>query len=338
MDKNPISAVQGIIKDSAGKEVGRIRAGEYKELAPGKYTVTYIPPPGYKIATTNPQTITLKPGDFKTINFGLKPEDIQKVGASTVFAKAVGPPVRTITAGAVTFSLISNPAAITNRFFRPPQPVVTQSRPLNPRQVNAIRSRLSESSAARFRRCVIENAMNLTGIEIPTRSGVRNDLVNFVIEASGDEFLIGALEVYRRSEELRDVLLECDLSLFQDFAEAEEAVEQTTALPYLGNSRDYYQTGTNLEQPQRAVYVDGNRISVRAKPHPNAHIIGYVSYTTMPIDMAVMATLTPQERHAIAVGQGWYPVLLPNDQRGFVHSHYARLIQLNSVPYTASSF
>ncbi len=359
---DPYSAVQCVIRNDAGQEVGRLREGEKKELPPGKYTVTYIPPRGYKITTTNPKIITLNPGELKILTFDLKPEDIQE---KNIFEKTVESPARTIAVGAVTVSLVSSPTVITtssfiggftsttsfslvsgstaatNSSFQLGRTAITQTRPITTSQVNVIRSRLPSDAAVRFRQCVIQNAINLTeieiDIEIPTRSSIQSDLIDSAVEASEDEFLIEAWKVYRRSEALQNVIRKCDLSLFQELEEAEEAIGQTT-LPYLGDSRNHYQAFAYVEQPQQAVYVDGSRISVREQPHPDASVVGYVSYATMPINMAVMATLTPQERYAIAVGQGWYPVLLPNDQRGFVHSHYARLIQLNSVPYTTSSF
>lgn len=75
------------------------------------------------------------------------------------------------------------------------------------------------------------------------------------------------------------------------------------------------------------VFIVGEQIKVRREPNDRGRIIGIISYEIVEFDYKGFSKLSAQEQDAIETLYGWMPVILSNNQRGFVRSSYAyRLI------------
>jgi hypothetical protein len=71
------------------------------------------------------------------------------------------------------------------------------------------------------------------------------------------------------------------------------------------------------------VFIVGEQIKVRAEPNDHSRVVGIISYEVVEFDYEGLSKLSAQEQDAIETLYGWMPVILSNDQRGFVRSLYA---------------
>lgn len=177
---------------------------------------------------------------------------------------------------------------------------------------NRYRNRLSPETEKRLRDCLKENIKSLVGV--PGLS----DLVESL--TGEDEYSITETQrqvrlLYKQVQQLRKTITDCDPSLIQELLATDQADEQERFEDQLQN-QSYCGT---------TVIVVGAMVNVRASPSLGSEMIGQVLYgACLQIDVEIFALFSAQERSAAATGTGWYPIILPDGRRGYIHSQYVR--------------
>lgn len=71
------------------------------------------------------------------------------------------------------------------------------------------------------------------------------------------------------------------------------------------------------------VIIVGQDVNVRAQPNQNSPVVGTLSNEAVRYDTEATLDLSEQQRTAMSTLSGWYPVITPSGDRGFVSSRYA---------------
>ncbi len=184
--------------------------------------------------------------------------------------------------------------------------------PRNPNNRNRYRNRLSPEVEKRLRDCLKAKIENLIGV--PELSDLVESLMN-EDESSISETQRQIRLLYKQVQQLYKTISDCDLSLIQELLAADQADEQEQFQDRLQN-RSYCGT---------TVTVVGEMVNVRASPSLEGEVIGQVLYgTCLQIDIEIFAFFSAQDQAAATTGTGWYPIILPDGRRGYIHSRYVR--------------
>ncbi|QYO66949.1 SH3 domain-containing protein [Leptolyngbya sp. 7M] len=175
---------------------------------------------------------------------------------------------------------------------------------------NRYRNRLSPEAEKRLRDCLKENIKNLVGV--PELSDLVESLTN------EDEYSITETQrqvrlLYKQIQQLRKTITDCDPSLIQELLAADQADEQ----------EQFENQIQNQFCCEPTVTVVGEIVNVRASPSLEGEVIGQVLYgTCLGVDTEIFTFFSAQERSAAMIGTGWYPIVLPDGRRGYIHSQY----------------
>jgi hypothetical protein len=198
--------------------------------------------------------------------------------------------------------LISNESA-------PPEQTRPSESPEDPN--DRYKDELSPEVQKKLRACLEKNIKNLIGV--PGLS----DLVELLTK--GDANSINETQrqirlLYKKVQRLREIIEGCAPSLIKELVEADRRDEQANEL-----NQEQRQFGC-----QDSVTIIGKLVNVRAWPSSDSEVVGQVLYgTCLQIDTETFVYLSEEQRQAIVTGQGWYPIVLPDGMRGYIHSRYA---------------
>lgn len=94
-------------------------------------------------------------------------------------------------------------------------------------------------------------------------------------------------------------------------------------------SRDFYQqyppkgNVQGLEYELGTVIVVGDRVNVRSLPSTDSPVIGVLSNEVVKFDRQRFENSKEEQIEAFNPIDGWTPVILPNDKKGYVYNRYA---------------
>ena len=121
---------------------------------------------------------------------------------------------------------------------------------------------------------------------------------------SRSRFQLQIIYSYKRIQELRKTIEECDSTLIREIMAAEERQ-------------------ANQVQSQATLRVVGEVVNIRAEPSLDSEVIRQVSSDTIvQPDTKMLAELSDSQRLAITAGEGWYPIILPDGEKGYISSLY----------------
>lgn len=78
-----------------------------------------------------------------------------------------------------------------------------------------------------------------------------------------------------------------------------------------------------LGDPFADVYIVGEGINVRSQPRLGSPVVDGVSNEVVKVDQAALNAFSQSQLKALQTLAGWYPVITPAGQRGYVSSRYA---------------
>ncbi len=311
--------VRVTLKNEAGKEIASatINApGSHKfyDLPAGKYTVSFIPPDGSKFLSPNPSYRTLS-DEKNTLEETIRLKDISAIGTLSLEGESSGqedfskPALGLITLTAISLILLANLSLVEDFFssFSTTERLQSKRIQFSPesgtrKTDNRYVDELTPEVEAKLKQCLRANLKRLLGI--PSLSDLVESLTNE--ENSKTEFQLQVILLYKRIKELRSTIEDCDPTLIQEIAAAE-------------NRR------TNQGQSQYRVMIVGELVNVRVSPSLEARVIDQLPYgTNVQTDIQTFIYLSDQQRLSIARGKGWYPIILSNERRGYVYSFYIR--------------
>lgn len=313
--------VELTLRDETGKEIDSVNANipgrhEFNDLPPGKYTITCTPPEGIKV-TPNPLSSGPLTGEKNTLIWESNVKNILYLVPPPTPPPTPPPPPEdpppplpalvVLTVASVT--LFGNVALVDDFFLsRITPPWQAQPSPGSPRSPGNRGRRLSPQVEKRLRDCLQKNIESLLGV--PSLTELVESLTEDE-ESLNTEFQVQVRTLYKRVQQLRKTITECDPSLIRELLEADRADEQ--------------EQNQNQIQPQceATAIVIGELVNVRASPSLNSEVIGQVLYgTCVQVDIETFAYFSEQQRLAATTGEGWYPIVLPDGRRGYIYSRY----------------
>ncbi|MGF1521195.1 MAG: SH3 domain-containing protein [Leptolyngbyaceae cyanobacterium] len=317
-----------LLENLSGQEVDRqtisvpingIQEYKFSDVPPGNYQTRIIPPEKYTVKPPNPSQAPWENG----IVYGkveLTQSYIEKAEntPSDVIQKSElsKPPFKLIIISAVSISLLSNFGGAASLFrdilarIRSVEGVKSSTQ----HQSNATQTRLRKTEnyyddafspevEERLRRCVVTAFSELSGI--PRFAGLLAS-ISWEREPEG-EFERQLILLYRSTKKLEVAIQNCDPTL---------APEILTAMERIGVSEE-----------DEVVMVLGDIVNIRSGPSINDAILSQAEYgTVLMIDKQTFSSLTADQRIDIDRNSGWYPIFLPNGERGYIYSLYASRI------------
>jgi hypothetical protein len=174
---------------------------------------------------------------------------------------------------------------------------------------NRYRNKISPEAEEKLRECLKENIKSLVGV--PGLSDLVESLTN-ENESSITETQRQVRLLYNKIQQLRKTITDCDPSLIKELIEADKREEQE-------NKQEQEQF-----RCQDSVTIIGGLVNIRLLPSSNSEVIAQALYgTCLQIDNQAFNYPSEEQRQAIDPCECWYPVILPNGMRGYVHHHYA---------------
>jgi SH3-like domain-containing protein len=120
--------------------------------------------------------------------------------------------------------------------------------------------------------------------------------------------------LYKTVKELYDLINECDPSFIQALLDTED--------PKDSNDQNNKATDSSSPAPN-CVTVIAERVNIRAAPSSDSAIIAQALFgTSFQVDQQSVASLSERQRLAMKMGEDWYPVSLPDGNRGYIFSRY----------------
>lgn len=174
---------------------------------------------------------------------------------------------------------------------------------------NRYRNKISPEAEEKLRECLKENIKSLVGV--PGLSDLVESLTN-ENESSITETQRQVRLLYNKIQQLRKTITDCDPSLIKELIEADKREEQE-------NKQEQEQF-----RCQDSVIIIGGLVNIRLLPSSDSEVIAQALYgTCLQIDNQAFNYPSEEQRQAIDPCECWYPVILPNGMRGYVHHHYA---------------
>lgn len=309
--------VQISLRNSAGEEIDRANfqapgSHTFCDLLPDTYAAHYALPQSFVISP-NPSyhTLTAPQNDLE---IAIRLQDLSSSRASSPQQSTSPSPLKLIISVAVGMTLLSDLSLVKglfsslspNQSIRPQQSQSSSKSPTRETrkqsQTQTNQAALSSKVEARLRWCLQANLENL--LEIPSLSSLIQSLER-EDENSSAQFQTQTILLYKRVQQLRQTIEDCDPTLIQELMAAEDSRMQQ-------------------ELPQVSIRIEAEFVNVRVGPSLGSQVIEQVSLgTVIPLDLKTFAELSRQQRLAIEQRDGWYPVILPNRRRGYVYSRYA---------------
>lgn len=307
MSKHKNQEVTVVLKNSLDNEVDRqnvIPPGSlvFSNLTRGNYKLCFCLLEG--VSTPEPKNIELSfDGDIVVeISKILEVVSVRKTVTATTQTRkrSSPPPVRLIITVATGISIASAPPVIQN--ISAVSKVQIQKTPTQIGMASA--SRLPTSLKNRLLLCLKDNIKSM--LEIPDLK-VKNLAIKLAEQGKkgfiDDETEVQARQLYKNIERLRAIIKGCDPNLLKELIEAEKRICPT-------------------EQSEKNILVKGKNINIRAAPDANSTVVSQVSDTRIRLDLPSTAMLSEQEKLLIAIGYGWQPIILPDNQKGYIYSFY----------------
>jgi hypothetical protein len=314
-----IIPVKVILKNEAGKEIANVviqvpGSKKFDNLSAGKYTVTCIPPSGYKYISPNPsyQTITGSAGGFE-LRIGLQnvnsistpPNEKEKPPKTSKKEESLNPSIGTITLAAIGMTILGNVSTSANLSSLAPDRSSTEKQAQSsPQKTSVVRKENIEGQRSpevdvKLKECIQGNIQRLSGI--PSLSGLLEYLSNE--ENSSVEFRMKIIPLYKNIEELYATIDECDPTMIQKLLDLENQKISDKKITIVGAAIVNVRSDSNLEAKVIEHLTEGN---------------------TVHSDEQSFTNLSQQQKSLIANGVGWYPVILLDNRKGYIYSRYIK--------------
>lgn len=304
------------LKAQRGKVIGQQTINSqtdtctFKAVPPGRYTVSGAFADGSRTADISANFSQPTNATYFLDNLVLSaPTSTHDQPSSTVKSK---PPLQLILTSSIAISLASNFGGvkplfkeIANRLSEPQQAqsistegaAKSQSNPGNSQ--TSYRNAFSARVEAQLRTCVENNFTNFA--QIPTLTKLLK-AASWDREAEG-EFERQLIDLYADVQQLRIAINRCDPELTQEVFAARARIEDSEA--------------------SQTAFVIGEVVNVRAGPTTDSEILMQLPYgTSVLIDQETSATMLEDQRIEIGQGVGWQPILLSNNETGYIYSGY----------------
>lgn len=174
--------------------------------------------------------------------------------------------------------------------------------------------RLSPQIQAQLRTCLKANIERI--LKVPSLSELATALMG-EDEASITETQRQVRALYKTVNELYKLIKECDPSFIQSLLDTEEPQDANED----GKAAD------STSSTPDCVTVIAERVNIRAAPSLDSAIIAQALFgTSFQVDQQIAASFSERQRLAMKMGEDWYPVILPDGNRGYIFSGYVTAV------------